>query len=197
LAGQTGHQDIARRYARAFFGLAKEQGQIERISLDLQLLKRVLAESPDFRKFIGNAALKRAEEAQVIAVLGDKAEFSSLTKKLLGTLAMNRRLDILFEIVVAAQGEIARHDGEVTAVVTAAHALGSAQAAEIAAALKKVLGMTVKVELKQDPGIMGGLVIQVGSQRIDSSVKAKLERLHRALKNPDTSSDKTKMREVA
>ncbi|MBI3441795.1 MAG: F0F1 ATP synthase subunit delta [Proteobacteria bacterium] len=197
MAGQTGHQDIARRYALALFELAKEQSRLELVSLDLQSLKDMIAESEDFRKFIHNASLRRSEEAQVIAALGEKAQFSNVMQKFLGTLAMKRRLDILPEIVAAAQAGIARHKGEVTAQVISAQALDAAQVAHIAVALKKVLGMTVKVELQQDADIMGGLVIQIGSQRIDSSVRAKLERLHRALKNPNVSSDKTKMKEVA
>jgi F-type H+-transporting ATPase subunit delta len=194
---KTGHQDIARRYARAFFELAKEQGQIEQISLDLQSLKRMLAESGDFERFINNITMSRHGQAQALGAIGGKAEFTALTQQFLGMMAMKRRLNVLPEIIAAVQDKIALHQGEVTAHVVAAHALEPAQLSGIAAALKKVLGMTVKVELRQDAGIMGGLIIKIGSQQIDSSVRAKLERLHRALKSSNTSSDKTKMREVA
>ncbi|MCE9507052.1 MAG: F0F1 ATP synthase subunit delta, partial [Alphaproteobacteria bacterium] len=56
---KTGHQDIARRYGLAFFELAKEQGQIERISQDLQSIKGMLAESADFERFINNITMSR------------------------------------------------------------------------------------------------------------------------------------------
>lgn len=197
MAGQTGNQDIARRYALAFFELAKEQGQIELISGDLHSLHLMMAESKDFLKFIGNAALRRDDQVRALAALGEKAGFSPLTRKFLGTLAEKRRLNLLADIAAAAEINLARHKGEVTAEVTAAQALDHAQLASIAASLKKVLGLTVKVTLKQDAAIMGGLIIQVGSQCIDSSVRSKLERLHRALKSSNLSSDKTKMREVA
>ena len=194
---KKGHQDIARRYALAFFELAQEQGQIERISLDFRSLRKMLAESGDFGRFISDVTMLRDDQARALAALGDRAKFSALTQQFLGTLARKRRLGVLPEIVAAVQDKIARHQGEVTAEVTAACALAPAQISGIAAALEKVLGMTVKLELRQDAGIMGGLVIKIGSRQIDSSVRAKLERLHRALKSPDTSGDKTKMREVA
>lgn len=197
MAGQTGHQDIARRYAHAFFELAKEQTQVGHISADLQALKRMLTESHELQRFIHNAALRREDEAKVVVALSDKAQFCALTKKFLGTLALKRRLDILPEIIATALDEIARHKGEVTAEVTSATVLDAVQLGNIAAELKKVLGLTVRVEQKLDAAIMGGLIIKVGSQRIDSSVRAKLDRLHRALKNSNTSNDKTKMREVA
>jgi F-type H+-transporting ATPase subunit delta len=194
---KTGHQDIARRYARAFFELAQAQGQIEQIFLDFQSLQGMLAESDDFTKFIGNVTMPSDKQVQVLGVLGSRVKLGPLTQKFLGTLATNRRLNVLPEIIAAVQSRIAAHKGEVTAEITAAYALDAAQVAAISAALKKVLGVTVKLKLKQNAEIMGGLIIKIGSRQIDSSVQAKLQRLHRALKNPNTSSDKSKTREVA
>ena len=197
MASQTESQDISRRYARACFALAREQNQLEAVAADLLALRKVLAESADLQRFISNATLKRGDQVKAIAAIGAKAQWSPLTQKFLGTLVQTRRINMLPTIITAVLGEIATHKGEVTAEVTAAHALDAAQVSSISAALTKALGKTVKVSLKQDSSIMGGLIIKVGSQLIDSSVQAKLERLHRALKNSDTSSNKTKVREVA
>ena len=197
MASQTESQDISRRYARACFALAREQNLLEPLAADLLGLRKMLGESADLQRFISNATLKRSDQAKALVVLGAKAQWSVLTQKFLGTLVGKRRLDMLPSIISAVLGEIAVHKGEVTAEVTAAHALDAAQVNNISAALTKALGKTVQVALKQDSSIMGGLIIRVGSQLIDSSVQAKLERLHRALKNSDTSSNKTKVREVA
>ena len=197
MASQTESQDISRRYARACFTLAREQNQLEAVAADLLGLRKMLGDSSDLQRFIGNATLKRSDQAKAIAALGAKAQWSPLTQKFLGTLVMKRRINMLPSIITAVLGEIAAHKGEVTAEVTAAHALDAAQVNNISAALTRALGKTVKVALKQDSSIMGGLIIKVGSQLIDSSVQAKLERLHRALKASDTSSNKTKIREVA
>ena len=197
MAGQTDNQDISRRYARACFALAREQNQLEQVAADLTGLRHMLAGSSDLQKFISNATLKRDDQMKALAALGAKAQWSPLTQKFLGTLAQKRRLEGLPGIIDAVLGEIAAHKGEVTAEVTAAHALDAAQVSAIAAALKKVLGKTVKVALKQDAAIMGGLIIKVGSRLIDSSVQAKLERLHRALKSSNTSQGQKKIREVA
>ena len=197
MASQTESQDISRRYARACFALAREQNQLEAVAADLLDLRKMLADSADLQRFISNATLKRSDQAKAIAVLGTKAQWSPLTQKFLGTLVGKRRLDMLPSIIAAVLGEIAIHKSEVTAEVTAAHALDATQVNNISSALTKMLGKTVKIALKQDSSIMGGLIIKVGSQLIDSSVQAKLERLHRALKSSDTSSNKTKVREVA
>jgi F-type H+-transporting ATPase subunit delta len=197
LAGQTENLDISRRYAHAVFALAREHNHLEPLSADLRDLQSMLAESEDLRKFIGNAALKRSDQVKALEALGNRAKWGVLTRKFIGTLAQKRRLNMLPAIIDAVLAEIAVQKGEVTAEVTAAYPLDARQVENIAAALKKALGKTVIVQLRQDASIMGGLIIKVGSKLIDSSVQSKLERLHRALKSSNTSQGQKKIREVA
>ncbi|MBU6475499.1 MAG: F0F1 ATP synthase subunit delta [Alphaproteobacteria bacterium] len=197
MTAQIENNDISRRYAHACFSLAREGNQIEPLAADLKSLQVMLEESADLRKFLDNPTLRRTDQEKALAALAEKAGFCPLTKKILGTLAHKRRLPMLAGIIAALQGEIAESKGEITAEVTAAEELSQEQAGHIAAALKKSFGRTVTVVLKKDAAIIGGLIIRVGSKLIDSSVRAKLDRLHRALKNPNASQDKKKKREVA
>lgn len=197
MAGKTGNQAIARRYATAFFELASEQSQIDVIANDLSTIEGLLASGGDMDRFINNTTLRRADQVKALSALAAQFKLSPLSEKLLGVVAQNRRLPDLSAIVASAQELIAEHRGEVTAEVTAAQALDQAQIDAIAANLTKVLGKSVQVNLHVDAAIMGGLIVKVGSRLIDSSVKTKLERLHRALKSNNESSDKAKMKEVA
>ncbi|MBL8712988.1 MAG: F0F1 ATP synthase subunit delta [Alphaproteobacteria bacterium] len=197
MAGKTGNQAIARRYATAFFELASEQSQIDVIAGDLSTIEALLASGGDMDRFIHNTTLRRADQVKALSALAAQFKLSKLSEKLLGVVAQNRRLPDLAGIVSAAQELIAEHRGEVTAEVTAAQALDQSQIEAIASNLKKVLGKNVQVNLHVDAAIMGGLIVKVGSRLIDSSVKTKLERLHRALKSNNESSDKAKMKEVA
>ena len=197
MASKTGNHDIARRYAQAFFTLGQEKAAIDGIAADMKSLRKILAESEAFEKFIYNATLRRADQARALKALSEKAGFHALTAGFLGTLAAKRRIDALPAIIDAVEEQISRHKGEVTAHVTAAYALDKSQIDGIAAALKKALGMHVKVDMTENSEIMGGLVIRVGSQLIDSSVRTKLDRLHRALKSANTSPAQKKMKEVA
>lgn len=197
MAGTTGNQEIARRYAVAFFELVQAGDAIESIASDMAVLAELVAAGGDFTTFLHNATLRRADQGRALVEIAKHLKLSPLTEKLLGTLAARRRLPALAETVAAVQALIAAHKGEVTAQVVAAQALDQNQITEIAASLKKALGMTVRVNLDVDPAIMGGLIIKVGSKLMDSSVRTKLERLHRALKQSSQLSDKAKMREVA
>lgn len=197
LSGSSGNYDIARRYATAFFELATQQGGIDAITEDMKKLAMLGKDAGDFADFLNNAALGRAEQTKAILAIAKHLKLSSVTEKLLGTLAEKRRLPVFNAVVAQVQKLIAEQKGEITATVTAAQALDQSQIAEIEANLKKITGKNVRVDLEIDADIVGGLVIRVGSKLIDSSVRTKLDRLHRALKNSTNTADKNKMKEVA
>ena len=197
MASRSGNQNTAKRYATAFFELAKEQSQIDSIAADLEKLAVLAAAEGDIQSFMHNPTLRREDQAAALQAIAEHLKLSKLTAQFLGTLAMKRRLDTLGLVVKDVAAQIAAHKGEITAHVTAAQALDQKQIGDIAANLKEVLGMDVRVTLTVDPEIMGGLIIHVGSKRIDSSVRTKLDRLHRALKNNNSTSDQKKMKEVA
>lgn len=197
MASRTGNQDTAKRYATAFFELAKENAQVDVIAGDMQTLTALLDTGGEVVSFMHNPTLRREVQAEALKALAAHLKLAPVTAQFLGTLALKRRLDVLAQVVTAVQDMIAEHKGELTADVTAAQALDQGQIDRLAANLKKALGVDVKVKLGIDPSIMGGLIIRVGSRLIDSSVKTKLERLRRALKNSNNTSDQKKMKEVA
>ncbi len=196
LAGPSGYQDIARRYAAAFFALAQEQSQLPAVEKDMATLNAGLSGGA-LNGFLNNTAIKRDKQGEALNAAATALKLSDLTIKLLGLLAAKRRLPVLASVIAEVQAMIAAEKGEVTAEVTAAQALDQSQIDEIAANLKKSLGQDVRVVLHIDASIMGGLIIKVGSKLIDSSIRTKLDRLHRALKKSTTASDKAQMKEVA
>jgi F-type H+-transporting ATPase subunit delta len=197
LASKAGTQEIARRYATAFFDLAQAEGKTEQAAADFLALAGVLSSGREFASFLNNPILRRSQQAEALSAVAKQLKLSPLAEKFIGLLAQKRRLGALPEIAAAVQTLLSEHKGEVTAHVTAAQALDQAQISAISATLGKQLGKAVKVQLEIDPEIMGGLIIKVGSKLIDSSVRTKLDRLHRALKNSNESSGKAKMKEVA
>lgn len=197
MASTSGNSEIARRYATALFELAKEQGALDAAAQDLAVLGSMLANSKDLAMLTANATLQRRDQEKAVQAVADAAQFAPLTKNFLGLLAQKRRLADLPAIIAAVQAEISRHKGETTAEVTTAQPLAPAQADAIAAALKKGLGLNVKLRMIEDASLLGGLVVRVGSMLIDGSVRTKLDRLTRTLKSQDPSTDTKKMKEVA
>lgn len=189
--------DIGKRYATAFLALAGDKAAFDQAAHDVAIIGNLLDQNSDFARMTRSSILARAEQRRAVLAIAEKLQFSDLTRRFLGVLADNRRLADLGTILDAVREAVSERRGELTAEITSAHPLTSAQIDAFESALKKGLGKTVKLDLKQDPELLGGLVIKVGSKMIDHSVRARLSRLHRALKNQNNESIKSLMREVA
>jgi F-type H+-transporting ATPase subunit delta len=77
---------------------------------------------------------------------------------------------------------MAEHRGETAAEVVSARPLSEPQLGAVREALARVFGRQVVLAAKVDAGLIGGLVVRVGSRMVDSSLRAKLQRLRLAMK---------------
>ena len=107
---------------------------------------------------------------------------ASTVANALSLMAQKRRLFVLPQLLDAMRALIAEDKGEITAEVTAAKAMTKAQQDKLAKALKASIGKDVNINLAVDEALIGGLVVKVGSQMIDTSVKAKLDALQNSMK---------------
>lgn len=178
----TGLFSLAGRYALALLELADDKKELDRVADDLRGLKSLLAESEDLRRLIRSPLLARADQARAMAAIMDKAEVGELTRRFVLVVADNRRLFALPEMIDAYLAELARRRGEVTAQVISAAELSDDQHAALVEALKKKIGGKVQIQVDVDPSLIGGLVVQVGSRMIDTSLRSKLQRLQLAMK---------------
>ncbi|MFU7529164.1 F0F1 ATP synthase subunit delta [Qipengyuania sp. ASV99] len=173
---------LAGRYASALFELASEAGTVTSVESDLDTLGKALSESADLRGAATNPQSSRSEQAQAIAAVAKLLELSPLTSNFLGVLAGNRRLSKLNEMIAAFKAIAAGQRGEVTATVTSAHPLGDEQIAALKNKLTARQGRTVMLTADVDPELLGGLVVTIGSQRIDASIRTRLNSLSQAMK---------------
>ncbi len=173
---------LSRRYATALFELAEDAKAIAQVEDDTRSLRQAIAASPDLRNLLGNPLFGREETGRALTAVASHLQVSSLTTRFLGVLAQNRRLPQLLSILRAFAAMTAAHRGEVTAEVTSAHALDDDQLAALARALRERVGREVSVETHVDPSLLGGLVVRLGSQLIDSSIRTRLNTLAQAMK---------------
>jgi F-type H+-transporting ATPase subunit delta len=173
---------LAERYAVALYDLAEGAKALDAVADDLKALNQAIAEVPDLRRVLTSPVLSRADQSKAIAAVLEKAGANELTRRFVGTIAQNRRLAVLAEINKAYLSLLAEKRGEVLAEVVAAQALTDAQVAKIQDALKGTYGSKVVVDVKVDAGLIGGLIVKVGSKLIDHSLKTKLMRLQLAMK---------------
>jgi F-type H+-transporting ATPase subunit delta len=178
----TGVSGVAERYAAALFDLADERRVLDDVASDLRELRAMLAASSDLSRLVRSPILTRSEQAKAIAALAQSAGFSPLIRDFLAVVAKNRRLFAVPAMIEAYLARLAERRGEVTAEVTAAQPLNETQLALLSEQLRRSVGRRVSIDARVDPGLIGGMIVKIGSRMIDGSLRSKLQRLQLAMK---------------
>jgi len=166
---------IARPYAKAAFGFARDANAFAAWSQGLQAAAQIVAD-PRIAGLINNPQLSPADLAGLVSdVAGHNLDASM--RNFIAVLAENRRLLLLPEI--AAQYEVLRAEVEntVDVQVISAVPLDAAQQGKLAAALSTRLKRRVRMQNSVDSSLLGGAVVRAGDLVIDGSLKGRLERL--------------------
>jgi F-type H+-transporting ATPase subunit delta len=170
------------RYASALFDLASESGIVTAVEGDLDRFDAALRETPDLQGLIRNPEISREAAGRAIGSVADLLGAAPLTRNFLGVLAANRRLSSLPKVISAFRAIAAAARGEVTAEVASAHPLDDGQVEALKQKLAAREGRNIKLTTRVDPELLGGLVVTVGSKRIDSSIRTRLNTLALAMK---------------
>ncbi|MDO5606701.1 MAG: F0F1 ATP synthase subunit delta [Paracoccus sp. (in: a-proteobacteria)] len=173
---------IAGRYAQALFDIVKETGGVDALSTQISGLGAALAESRDLRDLIASPVYTRGQQQAGITALAARMGLDAPLANTLALMAQNRRLFALPQLVARLEALIADHRGEVTADVTSAVALSEEQKQRLTATLAEKSGKVVKLNTRVDESLIGGMIVKLGSQMIDSSVRSKLASLQNAMK---------------
>jgi F-type H+-transporting ATPase subunit delta len=173
---------LAGRYAKALFELARDNRELDAVGESIARLQAALAESEDLRALTRNPVLSRQQSENAIAAVAQSLGLNETAARFLGVLAKNRRLAAVESMISAFNQLAAHHRGEETAQVTSAHPLDADQLAGVKTKLRGRIGRDVAIETKVDPAILGGLIVQIGSQMIDGSIRTKLNTLAHAMK---------------
>lgn len=169
--------EAAKRYAQAAFGLALEAGNIARWREDLDDIAVVLTESDAAQVFADG----RVPVADRIAMLDRVLVVQPLAMNVARLLIRKGRSLAAREVSDAFNRMADEHEGIAHAQVTSAVALDAAQVSAIEAKLSEATGKRVHAAVSVDPSLVGGLVIRVGDQLLDSSVRTRLRLLRRQL----------------
>ncbi len=173
---------LARRYARALILLGQENNALDVIGAGLGTIGGVLdLNGGELRGVLVNPGVPLAERHAVLSEVLRRLGLHAYVNNFLRLLLDKSRFAVLPEIT-AAFGEMADElAGRVRATVRTARALDAVTAAKVEGALAQATGRTVVVRYVVEPGLIGGMVAQVGDKVYDSSVRGRLEQLQLAL----------------
>ena len=170
---------VDRVYANALFEAAQDKGRLEPVREQLAQFVAAEAEVPELRALLRNPEIDPRARAAVLEELltgGDE-----VLRNFLLVLADKGRAGQLEEIAREFERLIAEHEGIVHAELTTAVELSDDEAGKLLSQIEKASGRKVEASRSVDPNLIGGIVLQVGSHRLDASVRGRLERLRREL----------------
>lgn len=173
---------VAGRYATALFELALEQQALDQVAVDLDRFNEALEAFDDLLRLVKSPVFSAEEQGRALAAILKELKIEGLTRNFLLLVAKNRRLFATPDMIRAFRAMLARHRGEMSATVTAAAKLTESQVTALRQALKAALGKEIILEERVDAGLLGGLVVKVGSRMVDTSLRTKLNSLKVAMK---------------
>jgi F-type H+-transporting ATPase subunit delta len=173
---------IATRYATALFGLADEQEDIATLEQNVGTLKDCLDKSVDLASLISSPMYSRDQQQTAITAIAKKLGLSIVMTNTLSLMAVKRRLFVVPTFLTVLSDLIAVSKNEIMAEVVSAKSLSKGQLDKLAKTLKGNFRKDVKINASVDSGLIGGMIVKVGSRMFDTTIKAKLNSLQNVMK---------------
>ena len=177
----TFSNSTSRSYALALYEIAKENSELNKIENEIESLKKLLNDSPDFKEMILSPTVIKDDKKNVILKIAEKNNFSETSKKFLCFIASKNRLFFLNKIIVSFLNLVSTNKGELKAKLISAKKLSIDEQKRIQSELSQDFKSNLKIDYKYDPELIAGLTIQVGSLMVDNSIKTKLKKIEKNL----------------
>lgn len=168
---------VARRYAEAFYAVARDAGRVDELRGQLAEVVEVVSD-PRIAAALSNPRLPASARQQLLEMLPDAAP---PVRNLFRLLLERGRAALLPRVLEGFDGLVDRAAGVVRAEVVTAVPVDGDLEQELRRTLSERLGGDAQTVIREDPGILGGLVIRIGDRVIDGSVRTRLEQLQTAL----------------
>ena len=167
----------AGRYSLALFELASENNLLNQIEDQSSSILSLISSSKDFLNLIKDPTNRQEDLLKVINNISDKYKFESLLKNFLGFLIKKRRFFYIEEILKNFIETCSKKRGELKAELKSAKELSKDEIIKITNELTQNFSSKIKLNYKHDKSLIGGLVLQVGSTMVDTSIKNKLQQI--------------------
>ena len=167
----------AERYSLALFELSEENNLLSQIEDQSSSVLNLINKSEDFSSLIKDPTTNQEDLSKVINKIAENNKFENLFKNFLNFLIQKRRFFFIERILKSFIEICSRKRGELKAELKSAKELSSNEITKITEELTKNFNSKIKLNYKHDESLIGGLVVQVGSTMVDTSIKNKLQQI--------------------
>ena len=167
----------AERYSLALYELAKESKVLEKVEDQSLSILNLILSNKDFSNLIKDPTNNQEELLKVIEDVSKNNNFENLIKNFLSLLVTKRRFFYLEQILKSFIETCSLKRGELKAELKSAKKLSVVEISKITEDLTKNFSSKIKLNYKHDESLIGGLIVQVGSTMVDTSIKNKLQQI--------------------
>ena len=167
----------AERYSLALFELSEENNLLNQIEGQALSMVNLINQSDDFSNLVKDPTINQKDLSNVINKIVQNNKFDTLFKNFLNFLIQKRRFFFIERILKSFIETCSRKRGELKAELRSAKNLSSEEISKITELLTQNFSSKIKLNYKYDETLIGGLVVQVGSTMVDTSIKNKLQQI--------------------
>ena len=167
----------AERYSLALYELSEENNLLTQLEDECNSVLKLINDSKDFSNLIKDPTTNTEDLSKVINKIAENNKFETLFKNFLNFLIQKRRFFFIERILKSFIEICSRKRGELKAELKSAKELSSDEITKITDELTKNFSSKIKLNYKHDESLIGGLVVQVGSTMVDTSIKNKLQQI--------------------
>ena len=167
----------ANRYSLALYELAEESNLLSKIETNSVSILNLIGTSVDFNNLIKDPTVSRNELINAINKIFDYLEIENLLKNFTNFLVIKRRFFFIEQILNNFIEICSEKRGELKTEIRSAKNLSNDEINNIKDELSKHFTSKIKLDYKHDESLIGGLIVQVGSTMIDTSIKNKLQQI--------------------
>ena len=168
-------------YSQALFELANESNLVNDVENQVFSILELVRNSKDVKEFIKDPTNKIEDQLKIINAISDQFKFNELLKRFLGFVVTKRKFFYIEKILNDFLFICLNARGEIQAELYAAKNLNESEINKIKDELSNTFGSNIKLNYKNDPSLIGGLIIKVGSTMIDTSIKNKLQQIEKKM----------------
>ena len=169
------------RYALALFELGQENSELNEMEVESKSLQDLLIKSSEFMSLVKDPTYKKSEQLEAIKLISSRFKFTNTFSKFLSLLCFKRRLFFLEKILNNFLQLMSKSRGEIKAKLSSSKELSQVEIENIQKQLSESFTSKIILDYKYDPTLIGGLIIQVESIMIDTSIKNRLKKLKKSM----------------
>ena len=167
----------AKSYSQALYELAIEEKKLDEVENNVISFLKLISQSQEFNLLIQDPTNKQEDQLNVINKIFEKFNLNTLLKKFLNFLIMKKRFFFVEKILISFNEICSEKRGELKAEIKSAKELTKDEINKITEELSTNFKSKIKLNYNHDQSLIGGLVVQVGSTMIDTSIKKKLQQI--------------------